>query len=307
MCVKQAIYTSVRTGRNEGYQLAARSPGLSDHEVRELTQWGPGHDSLYQESPAATSINFHPMESGSYCVSQTQLAGREYSGRGGRRVHTHMFLITPRKLLRFANNPFRIMEALTAAGRVENREHPPARLEPVTLLGRASLVNLRNLKQVVRQTGPHKLAVLVHAALNAERLGLVSKIATKKLFGALLDLLPLPARPAFSLTTGLRVSATRSYRLVALPPLLDEQRRAIRQVHLDVLDLTGELPAKYAPKDGWPELMHDLLRTEQYETIVEVIEATARSTERNSSLLAEQQRQLLAHGTDNVMMSRFGG
>ncbi|MFO7901758.1 MAG: hypothetical protein R6U98_03785 [Pirellulaceae bacterium] len=305
MCVKQAIYTSVRTGRNEGYQLAARSPGISDQEARELTQWGPGHDSLYHESADATSINFHYMESGIYCVSQTQLAGREYSGRGGRRVHTHLFLVPEQKLLRFANNPFRVMDALIAAGRVERAEQVPERLEPVNLVGRASSVNTNNLKEVVRHTGPHKLAVLVNAALNCERLGLVSKIPGKKLFRALLDLLPLPLRPAFSLTTGLRVSATRSYRLVVLPPLPDEQRRAVRQVHLDVLDLTGDLPAKYAPKDGWPELMHHLLRTEQFDTIVEVINAASRSRERNITVLAEQQRQLLEHETDQATISPF--
>lgn len=305
MCVKQAVYTSVRTGRNEGYQLAARSPGISDQEARELMQWGPGHDSLYPDSPAETSINFHHVESGAYCVSQTKLAGREYSGRGGRRVHTHMVLVPPQTLLRFANNPFRVMDALIAAGRVESCEDVPARLEPVNLIGRASPVNTTNLKQVLRHTGPHALAALVNAALNTQRLGLVSKISGQKLFRALLDLLPLSARPAFSLTTGLRVSATRNYRLVVLPSLADEQRRAIRQVHLDVLDLSGDLPTKYAPKDGWPELVHYLLRTEQFEKIVEVIKATSRSNEQNTTILAEQQRQFLEHEADQATISPF--
>lgn len=204
-----------------------------------------------------------------------------------------MCLVPGHKLRRFANNPFSIMDAIIAAGRFQVAEKVPAELEPVNLIGRASLVNKTNLREVVRQTGPHKLAVLINAALNTQRLGIVPGISGKKLFSTLLDLLPLPLRSTFPLTTGLRSSATRDYRLMVLPPVPEEQRRAIRQVHLEVLDLTQDLPAKFAPRDGWPELMHHLLRTGQLENIAEVIHATSEGAQEDTALLAEQQRQQL--------------
>ena len=291
--VEQAVYTSVRTGRNEGYQLAVKSPGISDQQARELTQWGPGHDSVYSGLHTTKTTNFHRMESGPYCVSQTVLAGREYSGRGGQRVYTHIFLVPPSTLLRFGNNPFRIMDALVASGRFTVAEQVPLKLDPINLVGRASLVNTVNLEQASRTIGPYKLATLLNAALRTEPLGVVSSTPGRSLFSTLFDLLPLSVRPDFSFTTGLRISAIRHYRLAILPDAAEEQRQAIRQVHLDLVNLIHDPPSKYAPKSGWPELMYHLLKAEQFATISEIMESTSHSAEQDTDLLAEQQRERL--------------
>lgn len=305
MLVEQAVYTSVRTGRNEGYQLAVKSPGISDQQARELTQWGPGHDSVYSGLPGAKSINFHRMESGPYCVSQTALAGREYSGRGGPRVYTHIFLVPTDILPRFGNTPFRVMDALVASGRFTIAEQVPLKLQPIRLVGRASLVNTANLEHVNRKTGPHKLATLVNAALRTKPLGVISRIPGRNLFNALLDLLPLAVRPHFSLTTGLRVSAARHYRLAILPNVAEEQRQAIRQVHLDPVNLINDPPAKYAPNSGWAELMYHLLKAEQFNTIAKIMELTAHGSEADTDLLAEQQRERLEKDAENTAFTPF--
>lgn len=299
MLVQQAIYTSVRTGRNEGYQLAARSPGVTSQAARELAQWGPSHDSLYRQLPIAESVNFHRLEDGSCCVSQTVAEGREYSGRGGPRIYTQMFLIDVPLMQRFGNSPFPIIDALVSSGRFTVFQNVPKQLDPVPLLGRASSLNVANLQYVVTQLGPHKLATLVHAALATPALAVTSSLPGRRLFTALLDLLPPPLRLDFSLTTGLRVAASRPFRLANIPPDRDEQRQAVRLSRLTVLDLTTDVPTKFAAHAGWPLLVYQLLRAHQFSTLASVVEQAAQTAERDADLLAEQVRERLEKASDH--------
>ena len=105
MLVEQAIFTSARTERLDGYQVVAASRGVTVEESRSLAQWCPAHDSLIEPSSATSSVNFHPLVD-RFCVSRTSLAGAEYSGRGGGRVLTHCFILAPDLLRKFSNNPF---------------------------------------------------------------------------------------------------------------------------------------------------------------------------------------------------------
>ncbi len=93
--VQQAIFTSARGPQLDGYQLTSRSEGISDNIAVELSQWGPPHDTLLKSDESATSINFHPLSDGRYCLSRTIHAGQEYSSRTGARVYTQMLIIPP--------------------------------------------------------------------------------------------------------------------------------------------------------------------------------------------------------------------
>ncbi len=307
MLIEQAVFTSIRSGRNDGYQIAASSPGIGADSLRELARWGPGHDALYGELPGPESINFHCMKSGIYCISQTIQAGREYSGRGGQCLCTHMFLVPLELLQRFANNPFRVMESLVVSGRCNSTQPPPLALEPINLVGRSSLVNVANIERVTRKLGPQKLAAMVNAGLNTEAFGVTAAVSGKRLCNAFLDLLPPSLRPDFALTTGLKVSAARSYRLAVLPQNAEEHRRVARTARLDVLDLTNDLPARFAPNEGWPLLVYQLLKAEQYETLAHVIKASAQSSKQELDLLAEQHRERLAKDAESAVLTELPG
>jgi hypothetical protein len=288
--VEQAIFTSVRSGRNEGYQIAAASPGVTMADNRELAQWGPGHDALYDARPAAESVNCHRMENGLYCLSRTMCAGREYSGRGGYRVYTHFFLVPENLLQRFNYHPFRVMEALVVSGRASVLTPVPDQLVPATVVGRACAVKAAEVERLCQMLGPEKLASLVYAALKTEVLGVSAPVPLQRVFAVLLDLLPPAQRPQFSFTTGLRVSPRRPYCWAALPDDVEEQRQAVRLVHLTVLDLHENPPAKFAARNGWPLLIYELLRSRQFTILAEVIQDTAATAETDTDLLAEQAR-----------------
>src|SRR4051812_38066213 len=99
MRLEQAIFTSIQSSRLDGYQLAAVSSGITPEQAKELTVWGPAHDSAWDTRRDARSINFHPISDGTFCLSCTVLAGAEYSGRAGGRVYTQMFLVSREALV----------------------------------------------------------------------------------------------------------------------------------------------------------------------------------------------------------------
>lgn len=293
MFIEQAIFTSVRRGHNAGYQLAAISPGVSHQQRRELSLWGPGHDSLYPARQQARAISFWQLESGPYCIGHTVPAGAEYSGRGGARIYTQFFLLARADLARFAGNPFRVVEALNAAGRIQTINPLPDQLAPLPLVGRASPVHEANLQRVNEQLGAHKLATLLQAVLASPALGVTSPLPMDRVLGAMLDLLPPAHRPAISLTTGLKVSAGRPFRVHMLPDNESQKKLAVRQLGMTPISLLDAPPVSFAPDRGWPALMYELLRERRYELLASVVGAAASSSEENLSVLAESTRQQL--------------
>lgn len=279
--VEQAIFTSVRGSRNAGYQLAAASPGICSDDARNLIQWGPSHNSVCASTGTRNIVSYRPMNSGSYCLSCTNLAGPEYSGRGGERVYTHFFVLSPPVLTRFADNPFRIIEALIASGHTETWDEIPPQMQAIELIGRASAIQIANVQSVSRRLGPMKLATLVHAALATESLGIIESTAPRQLLSVLIDLLPPAVRRHFSLTTGLRVSSRRPFRLHVLSNEPEELRRAVRQLQMTLLSLAEDPPAQYAPRDGWPAKILELLQTRRYQTLARIMTDTDQATTSN--------------------------
>ena len=254
----QAIFTSVRGRQMDGYQLAVASPGVSAEEAKELSIWGPAHDSLLDERSGARSINFHRLESGRFCISLTTALGAEYSGRGGCQVYTHSLLAPPEDLLQFANDPFRLLDAALAGGRIQPSEALPKSLEAFSLVGGATAVNETLVTRLVRQVGPCALGRLAAAALGDVPVAVASQAPARLLFAGLLNLLPVECRVEFSFTTGLRHSPRRPYRLVSLSPDALELRRASPNLPFVPIDLDSENdPA--GTDHPWAELLAALL------------------------------------------------
>lgn len=292
MLVQRAIFTSLQTDRNEGYQLAAASPDILPDEIRELAQWGPGHDSVYEFAAARRVTSMHRLQSGAYCLALTCGVGNEYSGRGGMRIYTWFFLLPERLFQRFAFQPFRLMQALAAAGHADIIEPTINRLainrlDPIVLVGRASSVDAENLAKVCNAVGALRLATLLNAALTTARLGIVTNLRTQPLFTALLDLLPPAERTAFPLTTGLRVSSRRPYRIHALPHDAAKQRAATRRLPLTVFSLLDDPDGQFAPQNGWALHMYRFLKDKKYDAVAQIADGLREKPVDNLDCLAE--------------------
>ena len=240
MRLEQAIFTSVRSTRLDGYQLAATSSGISDAVAKELTIWGPAHDSLWDTRHDARSVNFHPLATGEYCVSCTTLAGAEYSGRGGGRVYSQMFVVPSEALERFAWDPFLILRALSAAGRLVVHDTVPQSLPRVPLLGRSEKPDEALTRQVIDEIGAKVFGDVVEAVATCRSVALLTSGHVEPLYQAILHSFSPEDRLTISFTTNLKDSARRPFKLFVLPNDPSIVRQSTRLNGARVVDLVGE-------------------------------------------------------------------
>jgi hypothetical protein len=229
MRLEQAIFTSIRSERLDGYQLAARSPGINEELAKELTAWGPAHDSLWSSEPGASSINFHGLSDDRFCISRTVLAGAEYSGRRGGRVYTHMIVVPRDGMERFGGDPFVIFRALATGGRMNVYGDVPAAISTIPLIGRAGEFAPEWLGHLLELVGPATLSDLATAATGPLSITLITDLPIERLFQLLLHQLTLSERLAVSFTTGLKPSSRRPFKMAIVPddPALARQSQRL--------------------------------------------------------------------------------
>lgn len=116
MRIEQAVYTSTRSKKGQGYHLVAVSPGISEWESRALSKWGPSHASLLSDEARAESINFHPLTEQSFAVSRTVYGAAEYSGRGGLQVFTRYLILNRQQLSAYDYNTLEFARTAIALG-----------------------------------------------------------------------------------------------------------------------------------------------------------------------------------------------
>lgn len=257
--IEQAIFTSATSAKSEGYHLVAVSPGISEPDRRELSIWGPSHDSLQETGHGALSVNFHPLPSGAFCVSQTTLEGAEYSGRGPQ-VYTHSLVVPPAVLEQFGNNPFVLLREATLAGHVRIYSEPPERLKGFTQPGGFPAVDEDLLAQLTEQFGAAKLTSLVDAVLDARCLGVVAGDSGPRLIAGVMNCLPAEVRTAFSLSTGLKHSPRRPFRLICAPSNDKECRRLVRQYEVCLFEV-DEVNGQTELEHPWSRYLLTRLRT----------------------------------------------
>ena len=136
MLVEQAVFTSLRSRRSQGYHLVASSPGADALLARQLCTWGPSHASLLDDQPNADSLNFHPLSDDWYALSRTVYGGPEYSGRGGMQVFTHFLLLRREQLLGYDNNLSVLARTARLLGSLRLMTEVPTQLPSVELPAR---------------------------------------------------------------------------------------------------------------------------------------------------------------------------
>lgn len=252
MLIEQAVFTSARTDRAEGYQLVARSPGVVEEDAREISVWCPSHDSLFEDGADAVSVNYFHLPSGAHCISKSEPAGAEYSGRRGAQVYTQCLVVSPEVLSRYSNNPFAVLTAAFAQGSLRICDELPKELEPFRLPGRAAAVDQSVFLQLQTDPGPAWVARLLGLLLAEQPIAIVGHAQPACLLAGLLNCLPPSCRLQSSFTTGLKYSARRPYKINCVPTHQPEQRRLLRQHEIEIVDLSAERTPGLAVTSGWP-------------------------------------------------------
>jgi hypothetical protein len=263
--LQQALFASVRSGENEGYQIAGHSPGIDAETRRELTAWGPSHDSLQSGRSENSSINGHSLADGRYCLSLTRATSGEYSGRG-ENVSTAILLAGDDALALCGQHPLRLLEAAMSAGWTSGDV-----AETVSLVGRAQATNLEAVAGVCGVFPAEAIAALVEYASGKEPLGIVLTHHQRLVIDALLSLLPLEVRRHVSFTTGLLPSAKRAFRVHLLAPHTELTHQFVRVTAGKLLDL---LDPQVRPATDAGQKLAELLRGEHWSAVAREVERT---------------------------------
>jgi len=210
--LQQALFTSVQAGENEGYQIAGHSAGVDAATRRELTTWGPSHDSLQPGFNETGSINGHTLADGRYCLSFTRGTSDEYSGRG-QNVATWLLIANGDAVELCGHHPLRLLESTLAAG--WTREDAT---QEIALVGRSQPVHLEAVAEACSVFPAETLAALVEQVSSPKPLGVLLDHDQRLLIDALFSLLPIDKRGSVSFTTGLLPSAKRAFHLHVLAP-----------------------------------------------------------------------------------------
>src|SRR5436190_182001 len=233
--LQQALFASVQAGENEGYQIAGHSAGIDAATRRELTAWGPSHDSLQPGVSDAGSINGHALADGRYCLSFTRAATDEYSGRGAN-VATWLLVAGGDAAELCGHHPLRLLEAAMAAG--WTREDVT---QEIALVGRSQPVHLEAVAEACGIFAASARAALTDLVQHSEPLGLLLDHDQRLLIDALFSLLPVDRRLGVSFTTGLLPSANRPFQLHLLSPQTEMKNLFARTSRGQLFDLSDRM------------------------------------------------------------------
>lgn len=218
MPVDQAIFTSINRRGKSGYQLASRSPGVTESEATALTKWCPSHGALNGDRANCVSVNFHGLPGGRYALSRTCEGPPEYSGRGGRQVFTRAVLVDPETYRRSGHRPFLLYRDALALGHLTyvaapepalpcptlSSYYPPrARGAPIAFAREMNLGVFDGLLNQIQAGQP------VVVAYDGDRTAFAESLLERIEESCLRDL---------SFTTSLLPSSVRPYQISVVPP-----------------------------------------------------------------------------------------
>jgi hypothetical protein len=258
--VEQALLSSTEND-GPGCRVVSAGKGLGEADLRELAAWGPDCDALVDDGLEGSSLNFHPLPSGAYCVSLTRPAGPTTSAGNGRPgLWTQCLIVPPEVLARFANDAFALARAARAAGAWQEVDSAGRRLERLRLPGGARPVDAALLCGLAARPGLDWMAALVQASLDWVSIGIHGGRRAEQVIAGLIQCFPPGCRTEFSFSTGLRFSPQRPQRIVAVSPDLDEQQRLEQLYNVCVLRLAEPPPIEFTPVDAWARLVLRVLR-----------------------------------------------
>jgi len=250
VAVEQAIFTSAQTSSKDGYQLVAWSPGISSEDARTLAVWGPAHDSMIVDDPTDVSLNFHPLGDHKFCVSRTVLGSAEYSGRGGRQVYTHCFILDAASFRKFQNDPFRVLSAALAIHDLRPGAKLPTDLPSMKMLPSGPPVDAGLIRFFDSPVQQQSLVAWTHHAMTSKKLMFTGGY-NDRFLTVFFNLLPVSVRPYFSFSTRLRYSPRRNFKLIGLANDIDEQKKAARQEGCSVFQFDSPARAPEASRHPW--------------------------------------------------------
>jgi hypothetical protein len=241
LSVDQAIFTSMPSSVGEGYRIIAASSGLVASERAELTRSAPSHGSLIEDDGMDGAFLVCCLASGRLAIGWVRNAGMEHTRRGGERIHTHFAILRPDQYGRFACNPVRVVDILSAAvGKVP--ELSEKKLLPQLLLDADPAIVAFPVSSPERESAlatPDASCALAASLLEKTSALMVARSHAREILEWALMILPLAHRACLPLSFGLRFTPSRGRGATVLPAADPQTLRAVRGQPIRLLGVQG--------------------------------------------------------------------
>lgn len=231
MFLEQAIFTSCKTRRGQGYHVVAKSPGLTGEMVKSLNRWCPSHSSLLTPSLDESSLNFHPLTSSFFALSRTVYGGKEYSRRGGLEVATMVVVAARENFAGYDNHPLRLARVARALGHLRWQPSFAERLSPIELPDSEYSESI-----FCSDCSPGNHDSIINELIAGKSIALVAESDGIAWLEAAISGLPRERRLELHFATGLKWSKQRPFRLQLMkyidqPTRLRMQQDGVRVWH----------------------------------------------------------------------------
>lgn len=267
---QQAVYTCLRGPAGCGYRVIAAGDGLSARQWNQIIRYAPAMDGLCVDSPEAVGTSFFAAGDGRYAVLHTCYAGKEPTGRGGRRTYTRIVVVDRDGLRRFRNNPFALIRAARVAGGLTVDLTADVVLPPLRLSPQSGLV-----------TGAYDwaggpacgqwMARVVDRLLAGRPVVVATDVDTQRAGELILLTVPMPIRPWISLSAGVTPAVSRPHRLVVLANVSPQVRQRIGATGYELVDAAGD-PAGDAPAEHpWARTVGRFILTRRTGALVSML------------------------------------
>jgi hypothetical protein len=211
--VEQAIFSSDNNDRARGYQIVARSPGITHDVARELVRWAPSHQSILSQQLDAECTMAFPVDAQRIAIGRTIHGLPEYSGRGGRQTTTRFLVTSAEHLAGFEGNAWCLWLAARAQGYLQLGYDTGMRLSPLPLVAKWSVARA----PLPRMHDREAIEAAARLLQDGRRVAIVGAWDEEAALRGVLDLLDAPRRARLSFATGLQPAVERPFDLQVLP------------------------------------------------------------------------------------------
>jgi hypothetical protein len=262
----QAVFTCIRSPTSQGYRVIAASPGVRPNESAEVMKHAPSGDGLCEDSDDAVGVTYVRFKSGRHCVMHSQYAGKEPTGRGGRRTYTRVVFLDDSTYALFTNNPFSVVRAAATADALRVDVQREQKLPQLVLTANRECDALPLVRSTL-SVGAGWLAFLVDRLLGKDNLVVRIVSAAIDVAEATLLALPWPARAGVAISAGVRFAPNRNNRLMTVTEEVDRTRQLLRGQAVCLHDaVTSGPPAE--PAHDWAKAIQILLEHDRGADVV---------------------------------------
>lgn len=235
MWLEQAVFTSTKTRHGEGYQVAARSPGVSNENVVALTRWCPSHASLQDTSVHAESLNYHPLSDRQFALSRTTYGLQEFSGRGGLQVVTIAIIFNQHQLTGYDGDALRMSRVARSLGALRWRPSFPERISPVEIPDQEVSESVLASSLPPSPADPVIQRVLSLTRAN-HRAVLLAKTNPEKRIETILTAMDAAERSTCFFSSGLKWSKQRTFQLQVMHDIDTRTRQRLHKNQVQIVD-----------------------------------------------------------------------